>query len=46
LLTDSLPQLQFCATPAAIVMGAVAERGRLIPALVFIFFWATIVYCL
>jgi len=26
-------------------MGAVAERGRLIPAMVFIFFWATIVYC-
>jgi len=26
-------------------MGAVAERGRLIPALVFIFFWATLVYC-
>lgn len=38
-------QLQFCATTAAIVMGAVAERGRLIPALVFIFCWATIVYC-
>jgi Amt family ammonium transporter len=38
-------QLQFCATTAAIVMGAVAERGRLIPALVFIFFWATLVYC-
>ena len=38
-------QLQFCATTAAIVMGAVAERGRLIPAMVFIFFWATIVYC-
>jgi Amt family ammonium transporter len=26
-------------------MGAVAERGRLIPALVFIFLWATLVYC-
>jgi ammonia channel protein AmtB len=26
-------------------MGAVAERGRLIPALVFIFCWATLVYC-
>jgi ammonium transporter, Amt family len=30
-------QLQFCATTAAIVVGAVAERGRLIPAMVFIF---------
>ncbi|KAF3894275.1 Ammonium transporter [Trichophyton interdigitale] len=38
-------QLQFCAVTAAIVMGAVAERGRLLPALVFIFFWATLVYC-
>lgn len=38
-------QMQFCATTAAIVVGAVAERGRLIPAMVFIFFWATLVYC-
>ncbi|KAK2848515.1 hypothetical protein FQN49_005650 [Arthroderma sp. PD_2] len=38
-------QLQFCAVTAAIIMGAVAERGRLLPALVFIFFWATLVYC-
>jgi len=38
-------QMQFCAVTAAIVMGAVAERGRLIPAMVFIFFWATLVYC-
>ncbi|CAK3907174.1 ammonium transporter [Lecanosticta acicola] len=38
-------QMQFCAVTAAIVVGAVAERGRLIPAMVFIFFWATLVYC-
>ncbi|RMY18275.1 hypothetical protein D0867_05450 [Hortaea werneckii] len=38
-------QMQFCAVTAAIVMGSVAERGRLIPAMVFIFCWATIVYC-
>ncbi|PSK46316.1 Ammonium transporter 1 [Elsinoe australis] len=38
-------QMQFCAVTAAIVMGAVAERGRLIPAMVFTFFWATLVYC-
>lgn len=38
-------QLQFCATTAAIVVGAIAERGRLIPAMVFIFCWATLVYC-
>lgn len=38
-------QMQFCAVTAAIVMGAVAERGRVIPAMVFTFFWATLVYC-
>lgn len=38
-------QMQFCAVTAAIVMGAVAERGRLLPAMVFVFWWATIVYC-
>ena len=37
--------MQFCAVTAAIVMGAIAERGRLIPAMVFTFFWATLVYC-
>lgn len=37
--------MQFCAVTAAIVMGAVAERGRLVPAMVFTFIWATIVYC-
>ncbi|CZR65490.1 related to ammonium transporter MEAA [Phialocephala subalpina] len=38
-------QMQFCATTGAIVTGAIAERGRLIPMMVFIFCWATIVYC-
>lgn len=37
--------MMFCAVTAAIVMGAVAERGRLIPAMVFTFWWATLVYC-
>lgn len=40
-----LLQMQFAATTGAIVVGAVAERGRLIPMMVFIFFWATLVYC-
>ncbi|MCJ1406164.1 hypothetical protein MMC19_000229 [Ptychographa xylographoides] len=44
-LLYSFYQLQFCATTAAIVVGAVAERGRLMPLMVFIFFWATLVYC-
>ncbi|KIN00705.1 hypothetical protein OIDMADRAFT_42507 [Oidiodendron maius Zn] len=38
-------QMQFCAVTAAIIIGAVAERGRLIPAMVFTFIWATIIYC-
>lgn len=38
-------QMQFCAITGAIVTGAIAERGRLIPMMVFIFCWATIVYC-
>lgn len=38
-------QMQFCAVTAALVMGAVAERGRLLPAMVFTFVWATVVYC-
>jgi len=38
-------QMQFCATTAAIVCGAVAERGRVLPLMVFMFLWATLVYC-
>lgn len=38
-------QMQFCSVTAAIIVGCIAERGRLIPMMVFIFFWATIVYC-
>jgi Amt family ammonium transporter len=37
--------MQFCGVTAAIVMGATAERGRVIPAMVFTFVWATLVYC-
>ncbi|KFY45287.1 hypothetical protein V495_03064 [Pseudogymnoascus sp. VKM F-4514 (FW-929)] len=44
-LLFSFYQMMFCAVTAAIVMGAVAERGRLIPAMVFTFWWATLVYC-
>jgi ammonium transporter, Amt family len=38
-------QMQFCAVTAALTAGATAERGRVVPAMVFIFFWATLVYC-
>ncbi|EQL32682.1 hypothetical protein RJZ56_001513 [Blastomyces dermatitidis] len=44
-LLYALNQMQFCAVTAAIIMGSVAERGRLLPAMVFTFFWATLVYC-
>uniref|UniRef100_A0A060TFF2 Ammonium transporter n=1 Tax=Blastobotrys adeninivorans TaxID=409370 RepID=A0A060TFF2_BLAAD len=37
-------QGMFCAVTLAIIMGGLAERGRLLPAMVFSFFWATLVY--
>lgn len=37
--------MMFCAVTAAIIVGCIAERGRLMPMMVFIFCWATIVYC-
>jgi Amt family ammonium transporter len=43
-LLFSFFQLQFCAVTVCILMGAVAERGRVMPAMVFTFFWITIVY--
>jgi Amt family ammonium transporter len=44
-LLYSFYQMQFAIVTGAIVVGAVAERGRLIPMMVFIFFWGTLVYC-
>ncbi|KAI5818344.1 ammonium transporter AmtB-like domain-containing protein [Pyronema omphalodes] len=44
-LLYSFYQLQFAAVTVAIVMGAIAERGRLLPAMVFAFVWTTLVYC-
>lgn len=38
-------QSMFASVTVALVMGAVAERGRLFPASVFVFVWVTIVYC-
>nr|POE51786.1 ammonium transporter 1 [Quercus suber] len=40
-----LYQLLFCACTVQIVIGGSFERGRILPSLVFAFFWATIVYC-
>lgn len=45
LLLTSSYQGMFCALTCAILMGGYAERGRLFPAMVFVFFWATAVYC-
>jgi Amt family ammonium transporter len=44
-LLYSFYQMMFCGTTAAIIAGCIAERGRVLPLMVFIFFWATIVYC-
>ncbi|KAJ5587214.1 Ammonium transporter [Penicillium hispanicum] len=38
-------QLLFCACTVMIVVGGAFERGNMIPALIFSFWWATIVYC-
>ncbi|KAK1077581.1 hypothetical protein LTR33_007965 [Friedmanniomyces endolithicus] len=40
-----LYQMLFCACTVQIVIGGSFERGRIVPSLVFGFFWATIVYC-
>lgn len=40
-----LYQLLFCACTVQIVIGGAFERGRIVPSLIFAFFWATIVYC-
>ncbi|WPH04652.1 Hypothetical protein R9X50_00754500 [Acrodontium crateriforme] len=39
-----LYQLLFCACTVQIVIGGSFERGRIVPSLVFAFFWATVVY--
>jgi Amt family ammonium transporter len=40
-----LYQLLFCACTVQIVVGGAFERGKIIPSLIFGFFWATVVYC-
>jgi len=40
----SLYQLQFAGITVAIIFGSVAERFRILPALVFSYFWTTLVY--
>jgi len=38
-------QMEFGCVTAGILMGGLAERGRVFPAMVFIFLWMTLVYC-
>ncbi|KAL8344189.1 hypothetical protein RB601_004626 [Gaeumannomyces tritici] len=49
--STGLPDLMFClyqgmfaAITPALAIGAAADRGRMLPAMVFVFVWATIVY--
>ncbi|KAJ8488693.1 hypothetical protein ONZ51_g3363 [Trametes cubensis] len=44
-LLYSFYQMEFACVTVAILMGALAERGRVFPAMVFTFIWMTIVYC-
>ncbi|KAF7339983.1 Ammonium transporter [Mycena venus] len=44
-LLYSFFQMEFACVTAGILMGGIAERGRLWPAMVLTFFWITLVYC-
>lgn len=44
-LLYSFYQMEFACVTVGILMGAIAERGRVIPAMVFTFIWVTLVYC-
>lgn len=44
-LLFSFFQMEFAAVTVAILMGAIAERGRVLPMFIFSFFWLTLVYC-
>ncbi|KZT06258.1 ammonium transporter [Laetiporus sulphureus 93-53] len=44
-LLYSFFQMEFACVTVAILMGALAERGRVLPAMIFGFVWMTIVYC-
>ncbi|THH12831.1 hypothetical protein EW146_g7326 [Bondarzewia mesenterica] len=44
-LLYSFYQMEFACVTVCILMGGLAERGRVFPAMVFSFIWMTIVYC-
>lgn len=44
-LLYSFFQMEFACVTVGILMGGIAERGRVFPAMVFTFLWTTLVYC-
>lgn len=44
-LLYSFYQMEFACVTVGILMGALAERGRVFPAMIFSFIWVTLVYC-
>lgn len=44
-LLYSFYQMEFACVTVAILMGALADRGRVFPAMLFTFIWMTLVYC-
>lgn len=38
-------QMEFACVTAGILVGGIAERGRVMPTMVFILIWMTLVYC-
>lgn len=38
-------QMEFACVTAGILVGGIAERGRVMPVMVFILIWMTLVYC-
>jgi Amt family ammonium transporter len=44
-ITYAMYQLTFAALVPAIAIGAACERGRVGPTMLFVFCWATLVYC-
>ncbi|KAI9355103.1 ammonium transporter AmtB-like domain-containing protein [Zopfochytrium polystomum] len=43
-ITFCIYQMQFATITGALIFGSVAERVRIIPALIFIFCWTTVIY--
>lgn len=44
-LLYAIYQMEFACVTVGILVGGIAERGRVLPAMVVTFFWMTLVYC-